>query len=85
MVKRSAKRFLLNAENYIDFAVRNPLTKQASNTPHSINKLCSEFAPRNAEHSAFTENDKTISKLAQKTQTLISISREQTFHTRFLP
>ena len=36
-IKRSAKRFLLNAENYIDFAVRNPLIKQASNTPHSTN------------------------------------------------
>ena len=31
-IKRSAKRFLLNAENYIDFATRNPLIKQASNT-----------------------------------------------------
>ena len=45
VIKRSAKRFLLNAENYFDFAAQNPLTKQASNTPNSTNKLCSEFAP----------------------------------------
>ena len=32
VIKRGAKRFLLNAENYIDFAARNPLLKQASNT-----------------------------------------------------
>ena len=30
VIKRGAKRFLLNAENYVDFAARNPLTKQAS-------------------------------------------------------
>ena len=64
VIKRSVKRFLLNAENYIDFAKRNPLRKQASNTPHSTNKLCSEFAPRNPECSVITENDDTISKLA---------------------
>ena len=64
MSKRSAKRFLLNAANYIDFAARNLLLKLASNTPNSINKLCSEFAPRNPEYSAITENDNTISKLA---------------------
>ena len=64
MIKRSAKRFLLNAENYTDFAAQNQLIKQASNTPHSNNKLCSEFAPRNLEYSAITENDNTISKLA---------------------
>ena len=64
VIKRSAKRFLLNAVNYIDFAARNPLTKQPARTPHSINKLCSEFAPRSSEYSAFTENDITISKLA---------------------
>ena len=64
VIKRSAKRFLLKAENYINFAARNPLIKQASNTPHSINKLCSEFAPRNPEYSAITENENTISKLA---------------------
>ena len=64
VIKRSAKRFLLNAENYIDIAARNPLIKQASNTPHSTNKLCSEFAPRIPEFYAITENDNTISKLA---------------------
>ena len=61
-IKRSAKRFLLNAENYIDFAVRNPLIKPASNNPHSDNQLCSEFLPRNREYSAITQNGKTISK-----------------------
>ena len=30
VIKRGAKRFLLNAENYIDFAARNPLLKEAS-------------------------------------------------------
>ena len=38
VIKRSAKCFLLNAKNYVDFAARNPLTKQASNTPNSTNK-----------------------------------------------
>ena len=46
VIKRGAKRFLLNAVKYIDFAARNPLLKQASNTPISFNKLGSEFAPR---------------------------------------
>ena len=64
VIKRNAKRFLLNAENYTDFAERNPILKQASNTPHSNNKLSSEFAQRNREYSAITENDNTIGKLA---------------------
>ena len=62
--KRSAKRFLLNAENYTDFSARNPLIKQASNTPQSNNKLCEEFAPPNRKYSAITANDNTISELA---------------------
>ena len=60
VIKRSVKRFLLNAESYIDFAARNPPIKQASNTPHSTNKLCNEFRPRNPEYSAITENDKKL-------------------------
>ena len=64
VIKRGAKRFFLNTENYIDFAERNALLKQASNTPNSINKLGKEFAPRNPENSAITEYDNTISKLA---------------------
>ena len=64
VIKRGAKRFLLNAENHIDFAARNPLLKQASNKSKSINKLGSEFAPRNPEYSAITEYDNTINKLA---------------------
>ena len=64
MIKRGAKRFLLNAESYIDFAAQNPLLKQASNTPNSINNLGSDFAPPNPEYSAITEYDNTISKLA---------------------
>ena len=62
VIKRGAKRFLLNAANFINFA-RNPLLKQASNTPNSLNELGSEFAPRNPEYSAITENDNTFSKL----------------------
>ena len=46
-IKRSAQSFLLNAENYTDFAARNPLIKTASNTPQSNDKLFSEYAPRN--------------------------------------
>ena len=42
VIKRRAKRFLLNAESYVDFAARNPLIKQASNTPNSNIKLCTE-------------------------------------------
>ena len=45
VIKRCAKRFLLNAENYVDFAARNSHTKRASNNPKSSHKLCSEFAP----------------------------------------
>ena len=44
-IKRSAKRFLVNAENYTDFAAGIPLIKPASNNPHSNDKLCSEIAP----------------------------------------
>ena len=61
--KRSAKRFLLNAENYVDFAARNPPTKSVINNPNSTNNLCSEFAPRNPEHSTSTQIDNPISKL----------------------
>ena len=64
VIKRGAKRFLLKAENYIDFAARNPFLKQTSVTPNSINKLDSEFAPRNPEYYAITENDDTVSKSA---------------------
>ena len=62
VIRRSAKRFLLNAENYVNFAARNPLTKQTSNTPNSTNKLCSEFAPRNPEYSSITDSDNSINK-----------------------
>ena len=58
-----AKRFLLNAENYVDFAARNPHTKRASNNPNSSNKLGSELAPRNPEHSTITNNDNSINEL----------------------
>ena len=52
VIKRSAKRFLLNAENYVDFAARNPPIKSVINNPNSTNNLCSEFAPRNPEYSS---------------------------------
>ena len=64
VIKRSEKRFLLNAENYTNFAAQNPFIKQASNTLHSNNKLSSGFALRNREYSAITENDNTIGKSA---------------------
>ena len=63
VIKRGAKHFLLNAENYVDFAARNPLTKRASNNPNSSNKLCSEFAPRNPEYSTITNTDNSINEL----------------------
>ena len=63
VIKRGAKRFLLNAENYVDFAARNPLTKRASNNLNSSNKLCSEFAPRNPEYSTISNNDNSINEL----------------------
>ena len=63
VIKRGAKRFLLNAENYVDFAARNPLTERASNNPNSSNKFCSEFAPRNPEYSTITNNDNSINDL----------------------
>ena len=63
VINRGAIRFLLKAENYVDFAARNPLTKRASNNPNSSNKLCSEFAPRNPEYSTITNNDNSINEL----------------------
>ena len=63
VIKRSAKRFLLYAENYVDFAARNPPTKSVINNPNSTNNLCSEFAPRNPEHSKSTQIDNPISEL----------------------
>ena len=63
VIKRGAKRFLLNAENYIDVAAQNPLTNRASNNPNSSNKLCSKFAPRNPEYSTITNNDNSINEL----------------------
>ena len=62
-IKRSAKRFLLNAEYYNDFAARNPLFKPVTNNAPSRDKLCSEFAPPNPEYSEITINDNIISKL----------------------
>ena len=35
VIERGAKRFLLIAEKYVDFAARNPLTKLASNISNS--------------------------------------------------
>ena len=84
VIQRSVKRFLLNAENYIDFAAQNPLLKQASTTPNSTNKLCSEFAPRNPEYSAITENDNTISKLTpNNTNSNIQIETTNYSHSLF--
>ena len=67
VIKRSAKRFLLNAENYVDFAARNPYTKSVINNPNSTNKLCSEFAPRSPEYYTSTQNDNPISELTPNT------------------
>ena len=67
VIKRSAKCFLLNAENYVDFAARNPLTKSVINNPNSTNKLCSEFAPRSPEYSTSTQNDNPINELTPNT------------------
>ena len=63
VIKRSAKRFLLNAENYVDFAARNQSTNCVVNNPNSTNNLCSDFAPRNPEHSTSTQIDGSISEL----------------------
>ena len=63
VIKRSAKRFLLNAENYVNFAARNPPIKSVIINPNSTNNLCSEFAPRNSEHSTSTQIDDSISEL----------------------
>ena len=63
VIKRSAKRFLLNAENYVDFAARNIPTKSVINNPNSTYNLCSEFAPRNPEYSTSTQIDNPISDL----------------------
>ena len=84
VIKRSAKRFLLNAENSVDFAARNPLKKQASNIPNSTNKLCSEFAPRNPGHSSITEGDNSINKLtANNSNSNIQIETANIPHSLF--
>ena len=67
VIKRGAKRSKLNAENYVDFAARNPLTKKASNNPNFSNKLCSEFAPRKPEYSTITNSDNSINELTPNT------------------
>ena len=64
-IKCSAKRFLLNAENYNDFSAINPGMKMAAKIPHSIDNLCSEFAPKNCKYSKTTKNDNTIRELTQ--------------------
>ena len=64
VIKRGAKRFLLNAENYVDFAARNPPTKCDENNLNSINKFGSELTPRNPEHSNITLTDNSISELS---------------------
>ena len=63
VIKRGAERFFLTAENYVDFAMRNPLKKRASSNPNSSNKLFSEFAPRNPEFSTITNSDNSINEL----------------------
>ena len=65
-ISRDPKRFLLNVENYTDFAAANSIIKQSSNTPHSNDKLGSDFAPRNREFSAIPDNDNTIGKISTK-------------------
>ena len=57
------KLFLLNAENYTDFAARNLLKKWATNKSNSCDKLCSELAQQNREYAEITNKDNTISKL----------------------
>ena len=52
-----------NAEIYVDFAARNQSTKCVVNNPNSTNNLCSDFAPRNPEHSTSTQTDDSISEL----------------------
>ena len=54
-IKRSAKRFLLHAENYSGLKAQNPLIKPASKNPHSNDKICSAFEPRNREYSEITQ------------------------------
>ena len=65
-IKLSAKRFLLNAENYTDFAAQNPLIKLDAKNSNSSVKLCSEFDSQNREYSKITNNDNTISELTPK-------------------
>ena len=63
-IKQSEKQFLLNAENYTEFAARNPLIKPISNKTHFSGQLCSEIAPQNREYSEITNFSNTISKVA---------------------
>ena len=62
-LKNSAKRFLLNAEIYTDFAAPISLVKPALNNQLFNDRNCSAFAPRHREYSEITQNSNTISKL----------------------
>ena len=42
-IKRSAKRFPLNADNYTDFAARNSFIKLVSNDSHSSENYASNL------------------------------------------
>ena len=84
-IKRSAYRFLLNAENYTDFGARNPPIKAASNNRNFNDKLCSEFAPRCRENSTTAQNGNTIIKLTPNNSNSNAQPKRQTFCTRFLP
>ena len=71
VIKRSAKRFLLNVENYVDFAARNPSTKCVVNIDDSISELTinnlnsiPKIETTNIPHSLFALNRPTEQSLS---------------------
>ena len=85
VIKSSAKRFFLNAENYVDFAAQNPLTKK----PQILQIPLTNYAVNSQrEIQNFLQLRTVIFQLTnqrQITQILISKLRHLTFLTRFLP
>ena len=61
VIKRSAKRFLLNSENYTDFALRNPLIKSDAKKFKFQRQITQLICT--VKYSEITNNDNTFSEL----------------------
>ena len=83
-IKRSAKRFLLNAKNYTDFEERSASGNRTQmKRIHLTNYAANVHREINCEHSANTNSDNIISKLTPNCCNSSTIN--QTTHTLSLP